>query len=499
MKKSQTIILIALGLFLSSTVNAPDKTIAEYLNQKEKVYEKLCMEKGLEVWNSYTNPDWSGQDQSKEKFMKFFGDAVLNNNISQWYHNINSIKNDTLRRRVELWHKIVTTAQVNFDPKIIRLQSKLEKKLSHHDYSASVEERKKTESEIEKLIHLRNEKAKSLGYGNYAYMVLQNTGIDTVWFEKIINLIDLETRQGYVHFLSKINRTQNNVEYADIRPYLIKTDHLTDLNLVKNEEKQQFLEMILNNIGIDMNKLPIRFTFRKLPPGLGGFGDAIEIPNDSRAVARKELSFYYLLHEIGHGLQWTHVKMKSPVLKGYEWCMGNIPSMYYEGMAETVAKFSDVPFYLKKYGYTKSQIDSIANEKKFLAAFYLRYKLVNSLFEIELYKDPTKSAAEIKHELFKKYLFVDMDFSKKPNLIMISYVSYPVYEQNYLFADIISWQIHQFLKKKFGKKYYLNKQAGEFLVDKLWQNGELIPWQNRIENATGKNPDIEGYLKAKKF
>ncbi len=191
--------------------------------------------------------------------------------------------------------------------------------------------------------------------------------------------------------------------------------------------------------------------------------------------------------------------MKSPVLKGYEWCMGNIPSMYYEGMAETVAKFSDVPFYLKKYGYTKSQIDSIANEKKFLAAFYLRYKLVNSLFEIELYKDPTKSAAEIKHELFKKYLFVDMDFSKKPNLIMISYVSYPVYEQNYLFADIISWQIHQFLKKKFGKKYYLNKQAGEFLVDKLWQNGELIPWQNRIENATGKNPDIEGYLKAKKF
>jgi hypothetical protein len=196
-------------------------------------------------------------------------------------------------------------------------------------------------------------------------------------------------------------------------------------------------------------------------------------------------------------MQWTHVTSQSPILKGYEWSMGNIPSLYYEAMAETVAKFSNTPEYMKKYSYTDKQIDSIANQKQFLAAFNLRYKLISSLFEIELYKNPTKSAEEIKHNLYKKYLFVDKDFSKKPNLIMISYVSYPVYEQNYLFADVVSWQIHQYLKNKFGDKYFLNAKTGKFLVDKLWKEGEQTSWRERLKKATGKDLDIKGYLKAK--
>ena len=37
-----------------------------------------------------------------------------------------------------------------------------------------------------------------------------------------------------------------------------------------------------------------------------------------------ELSFYYLLHEIGHGISWTNVSSGYPILKGYEWCTGNL-------------------------------------------------------------------------------------------------------------------------------------------------------------------------------
>ncbi|MBU2553612.1 MAG: hypothetical protein KKF98_04070 [Bacteroidetes bacterium] len=217
-------------------------------------------------------------------------------------------------------------------------------------------------------------------------------------------------------------------------------------------------------------------------------------PGDFRAVAKTDINYYYLMHEIGHGLQWTNVNIQYPVLKGYEWCMGNIPCFYYEAMAEVVAKFSSSNIYLKELGYTQHRIDSINHLINELKPLFLRYQLVNSLFEIALYKNPEKTPAIIKQELYEKYLLVDKDFSTKPNLLMLSYVSYPVYEQNYLIADIISTQIHGYLKMAYGESYFLNPKVGAFLKTKLWVNGELFDWRYRISNTIKKKSEWQQVL-----
>lgn len=486
-------IAVICSLLFSCQYNEND--ISVYLNQKEIAYEKICVQKGREVWNYYTDSNCVENNHSKELFAKFFGDQTLNENITKWYRDIDKIENDTLKRRIEIWGKILICAKVNFEPKIIDIQNDLEKKLA--DYPNVKFSDKEIEDEILELVKLRNEKAKELGYSNYAYMVLQNTGIDTAWFENLIQKIDKSTFSDYNKFLNRISRNKNKPEYSDLRSYIIKLYELDDLCKSKDFDRKEQIDRILNNIGIDLNVLPIQFKFNDLPPGMGGFGNAIEIPNDFRVVAMKELSFHNILHEIGHGLQWTNVKIKSPVLKGYEWCMGNIPSLYYEAMAETIAKFSDNRTYVEQYGYTKKEIDSLLYLKKELGPLYLRYKLVNCLFEIELYKNPDKPAATIKHDLYKKYLSIERDFTTRSNLIFLSYVSYPVYEQNYLISDIISWQIHDYLKKEYGDDYVLNEKVGVFLKLKLWNNGELMEWHNRILDATGKPLDLDGYIKSR--
>ena len=307
-----------------------------------------------------------------------------------------------------------------------------------------------------------------------------------IWFYKT----------GYSQIADEVKQNKKNVEYSDIIDLIIKAYRQDGFPLIQDNNKEALLISTLENIGIDLKKLPIQYKIIDLPPGIGGFGNCIEIPNDFRVVAMKELSFYYLLHEIGHGLYWTSVTVNPPILKGYEWCIGAVAPLYHEAMAEAAAKFSQNIYWLKKNGFTEDEIENNFNLQKRIAPISLRLKLVNSLFEIELYKKPGKSAAEIKHDLYKKYFFVDKDFSLKPNLIMFQYVSYPVYEQNYLIADIISWQVHDYLQLIYGEKYVFNKEVGEFLKTKLWSSGELLNWEQRIINSTGRGLDVKGYLKS---
>ncbi len=495
--KKIIITVIILTILISCNNNHSEKLneskIICELDKLETEYEKLCIEAGMEVWEYYSDTNKNSMSHYKELFSGFLLKDSLINSIKYWNLRSNELSNDTLIRRLELWNNILTCAQVDFDPEIIELQNSLETQLS--EYPSNDISDNELELSILRLISLRNEKAKKSGYGNYAYMVLQNTGIDTVWFENLIYTLDTGSQKSYNAFIRSHFPDNSDLKYEDIIEYIIQSYYLNDVPVVENNKKEELIYKTISDIGIEMNDLPVQYEITELPPGIGGFGNSIDIPDDFRAVVMKELSFYFLLHEIGHGLNGTNVLIKYPVLKGYEWCTGNSEDLYSEAMAEVIAKFSQSKAWLKENGYDDNYIDSIRNARKELYPVLLRLKLVNSLFEIELYKHPEKKPSDIKNELYRKFFNVDKDFSKKPNLIQLSYVSYPVYEQNYLIADIISWQIHEYLEKEYGENYATNINVGNYLKEKLWKDGQLHNWQYKVEKATGKEPDIKGYLK----
>jgi hypothetical protein len=485
------IILISCNSNHSNKLN--EKAIVLDLDKLETEYEKICKYAGMEVWEYYSDTSKNSMSNYKELFSNFLLNDSIISNIKYWNSKSIELSNDTLVKRLELWNNILTCAQVDFAPEIIKLQNTLETQLSQYPSNEISDD--ELEASILKLINLRNDKAKQLGYGNYAYMVLQNTGIDTIWFENLIQTIDSSCSEEYSVFIQEHFPANSNVEYKDLIDYIIQSYCLNNNPVIEDDKKEKLIYKTLSNIGINVSDLPIQYEITELPPGIGGFGNCIDIPSDFRAVARKELSFYYLLHEIGHGLNWTNVSIKYPVLKGYEWCTGNSEDLYSESMAEVIAKFSQNKVWLKENGSNETYIDSIRNHRKEIFPVYLRLKLVNSLFEIELYKHPEKKPSTIKNELYKKYFNVDKDFSKKPNLIQLSYVSYPVYEQNYLIADIISWQVHEYMEKEYGENYTMNPNVGNYLKEKLWKDGEMYSWQYKVERATGKELDIKGYLK----
>lgn len=494
--KNLIIISFLIAMLFSCTPNDSNNfhkvEFINYLNELESEYETICKQAGMEVWEYYSDTGKNSMSNYKELFSNFLLNDSIINNINYWYSKSNELSNDTLIKRLELWNNILTCAQVDFDSEIMELQNTLETQLSQYPSDNISDD--ELESSILKLINLRNNKAKLLGYSNYAYMVLQNTGIDTIWFENLIQTLDSVSSNKYNIFIQNHFSDKPTVEYEDIIEYIIQSYYINDNQIIENNKKKNLIYETLSNIGIEVSDLPIQYEITELPPGIGGFGNSIDIPNDFRAVAREDLSFYYLLHEIGHGLHNTSVSINYPVLKGYEWCTGNSADLYSESMAEVIAKFSQSRAWMKKNGFAEAYIDTIQYNRKEIYPVYQRLKLVNALFEIELYKHPEKKPAIIRNELYKKYFNVDKDFSKKPNLIQFSYVSYPVYEQNYLIADIISWQVHKYLEKEYGENYAMNPNVGKYLKEKLWKDGELKNWQERIKMATKKELNVEDYL-----
>jgi hypothetical protein len=472
-----------------------ENAIVDFLDKKEVEYESICKQAGKEVWTFYSDSSQNTMGQYKLMFSNFFKKDSLFTKIREFNSVKDQLSNDTIVRRIELWNRLLICAVVDFDPQILELQNNLEHQLSRYpsvDFSDD-----ELEVSILKLIELRNRKARELGYGNYAYLLLQNTGIDTIWFERLIETIDSATAKPYEVFIRKnITSQLEDLTYAELRPYIIQSYMLRDDPFVENELKGKLINETLSVLGIDLNNLPIQFEIKQLPPGIGGFGNCLEIPKDFRAVAMEDLSFYYLLHEIGHGLHWTNVKVKQPVLKGYEWFTGNLNDAWCESMAETIAKFSMSKNWMMKNGFDECYADSIQQHTRYLYPLYLRLNLINTLFEIEIYKNPQKAPALIKRQLYAQYFFVEKDFSKLPNLIRLPYVSYPVYEQNYLIADIVSWQIHDYLKCKYGPRYFFNENVGNYLKSKLWKDGELLNWYERVKRATGREIDVKGYLKS---
>ena len=167
-----TITLVMMGC-LSCNVknNISENEVSKYLNRIEKEYESVCKEAGMEVWEFYSDTSKHAADLYREKFSKLLLDDSLNNKITRW-NNISQIEDDTLKRRIEIWSRVLTLAKVNFDPQIIMLQNQLEEIIS--EYPSENYSDKEIESLVEQLIELRNLKAKESGYSNYAYMVLQN-------------------------------------------------------------------------------------------------------------------------------------------------------------------------------------------------------------------------------------------------------------------------------------------------------------------------------------
>lgn len=506
MRKLKVSYLIALTLgflFLTfrlsySQQEFSERLLREYLDEQEVLFEDISVQFGEAMWNLYSDEEKADLSIPKQRFFELFHNDTLIAVIDAWYPRRETLQDSTLRKRIEIWHNILTAAKVNYDPNIFELQTELEIWLTEEDSLVGRPSPEELENMALKLLKLRNEKARLLGFEDYPDLILETTGLGSQWFYDLVAAIDSATIIPHRKLIEEIKAEKNSeaVEFSDVRKFLLQYYSNKEMPELEAERLLSLMRETLANIGLDYDSLPARFVEKDLPPGIGGQGIAVQIPNDFKAVVEPSLSLENRMHELGHGLQWMFTEARSPVLKGYEWCAGNDCGAFSEGMAETCARFVRNPRWLKRYAkLTDEDIAARGTDSLNYAYVFLRFQLMNIMSEIEYYRNLDSDLKTVRRKVASKYLLIDQENPRPLILANVLYVSYPVYIQSYLLADLISWQIHCTLEEKFGSGYVFNKDVGPYLINTLYKNGEFYPWQTKLKIATGKELDVQGYLK----
>jgi hypothetical protein len=388
-------------------------------------------------------------------------------------------------------------AGVNYNEQIYRLQSQLECWLSPIKSNGDRPTQEELEQKTLHLLKLRNKKAVDLKFSNFFDLVLTISETGTKWFKDYLQLVDEMTIKPYVSLVEEYKQTNGikKLSENDVRQLFMNYYLITQGPQLPKDTYTQLYKKILADIGINYDPLPIQILEKKMPDMISGQGLAIEIPQDFRIVIKPDLSFRDRMHEIGHGLHSVFTQINNPILKGYEWCLGNDCGAYSEGMAEIISGFTQNPDWLVRVaGLSESEVSEKKNILKKYAPAFLRFQLFLAVFEMNLYKDPDQNLHDLQNSLAAKYLLIEKPIERPVSLANMMHVSYPAYSHNYMLAEVLSWQVHEFLKVEFGKDYPFNREVGDFLIKHFYRDGQLYHWQTRIKHALGKSLDVEGYL-----
>ena len=151
--------------------NKAEKNLKKFLNKQEQNFEDIAIQRGMAKWNINSDEGEADQDTLKQRFCELFCDDKINSTIEEWYKKRKTMKDLTLKRRVEIWHNVLPRAKVDFNEEIFKLENQIEAWIMSKDISDKKPSDSELRKSIRKLMKLRNEKAQELGYLHYPYFI----------------------------------------------------------------------------------------------------------------------------------------------------------------------------------------------------------------------------------------------------------------------------------------------------------------------------------------
>jgi hypothetical protein len=528
-------VLVAAGSgFSQHSLPQTRSELVVFLNQLGDRYEKISVEMGIANWNVYSGEGEADQDKPKKKYARLLLNPVNLTVINEWLERISARESPRLYRRLKVWKNVITAAQVDMNEDVFSLENQLEaaisgychqfqdRKIKHRNLRKTLETilgneitveknyhelmaimQNKLEPKVIQLMKLRNRKSKAVGFTDYGHLCLKMMGllpddISGSWFYDFLHLIERKTRRPYKKLLNsgRIKMSQNDIDIPDLEKVI--QSNINELPEHVGYEKDRALDLAkqtLLHIGFNLEQLPIRIVEKIIP--YGGLGLAIRVPSDHRILVfpeRNSVSLY--LHELGHGLHAVFITWNEPIFKNYEWCLGASSPAYDEGMANVMSGFcKNWKWQIEYNKKDKSRINQETTNSMVLAPYTTRHTITRFMFEIRMYQDLSKSPQQVKKSLAEKWLLIKPSQPVDPYwATSIFPVAYPCYLQNYFISRIIAWQVHKYLKKKFGEDYIFNQKVGGWLQDNLYQMGHGLSWHKRLKRAVGKSLDVLGYL-----
>jgi len=375
--------------------------------------------------------------------------------------------------------------------------------------------------DIKKLVGIRNEVARDLGFKNYHQMSLVLSDQDPREVSRLFDELDSLTKGAFA-------QAKDEIDTYFVRYYNLKSkDQLAPWNYQNRffQEAPKIYDVDLDQYYKDKNLETLASTFYSgigLPiddmvkksdlyekPGKNQHAFCTDIDNegDVRVLCNIKPNAKWMntvLHEFGHAVYDKNIDTGLPFI-----LRDPAHTFTTEAIAMMFGRLSSNPKWIRDMtGIGEDEMRKIAENsfrmQRLEQLVFSRWAQVMYRFEKGMYENPGQDLNKFWWDLVEKYqLLKRPEGRNEPDwATKIHIATYPCYYHNYLLGELLASQMHYYIVKNIVKSgdykfqsYVGNKEIGTWLKEKIFKPGSRWYWNDMIEKATGEKLTAKYYAK----
>ncbi|MCD6393146.1 MAG: M2 family metallopeptidase [Planctomycetes bacterium] len=373
--------------------------------------------------------------------------------------------------------------------------------------------------DVLRLVKLRNQAARKLGFDNFHTFSLTLSEQDPAELDKIFDRLYELTNEPFKETkaeLDAILAEKYGVAVDELRPwhyhdpFFQETPLVLDLDLdtyYKGKDIAELARQFYAGINLPVEDVLAKSDlYEREGKSPHAFCTNIDRRGDVRILCNikdNEKWMEVALHELGHAVYSKNYAPDMPYL-----LRGAAHIFTTEAIAMFFGRLSGNPDWMQQMlDLTDEQRNEIATVSGKYAQMkqliFARWAMVMYNFEKSLYADPDQDLNTLWWSLVSKYQFVTPPANRnQPDwAAKIHIASAACYYHNYLLGELFGSQLHHYLVKNVlglesddGVSYVGQKKVGDYLRANVFEVGKSYRWNEMIKRATGEDLDPKYFV-----
>jgi peptidyl-dipeptidase A len=524
------------------------KTFIDTLEVKVKPVESGAALAYFDAAVTGRDEEYTKSSELNIKLSRIYADTAAFAKLREFKES-GKITDSLLTRQMTLLYNTFLANQVDEAKmeELIKSQTRLEQKYS--TFRAEVDGRKLTDNEIEtilksstdsrelekcwlaskqvgetvaadvvRLVKMRNEIARDLGFANYHEMSLQLSDQDPLQITALFDELDSLTRGIFTSLkedMDAVLAKKYRIDPEALMPWHYQNRFFQEapaiytINLdsyFADKDVVQLTRDYYAGIGLDVTGILEKSDlYEREGKYQHAFCTHIDRSGDVRVVCNVKNNNQWMstmLHELGHGVYDRNIDMTLPYFL-------RTPAHTFttEAIAMIFGRLSSNPYWLRdNVGVSAEEANKISqdvrNNLRLEQLVFSRWSQVMFRFEKSLYANPDQDLNKLWWDLVEKYQMLkkpegrnNADWASK-----IHIASYPCYYHNYQLGEILASQLQVFINTRVLKggendvvSLSKNSEIGNYLLEHVFKPGAKYQWNDMIKRATGEELTAKYY------
>jgi peptidyl-dipeptidase A len=372
--------------------------------------------------------------------------------------------------------------------------------------------------DLKKLVKMRNDLAKSMGFKNYHEMSLKVNEEDPEEISKLFDELDVLTKDAFAKEKENIDNyfaERYKVKKEELMPWHYQNRFFQEAPKIYKVDFDKFYEgkkldeittKYYNSIGLPIDDMIKKSDLYEKPgKNQHAYCTDMDRNGDVRVLCNivpNEKWMNTMMHEFGHAVYSKNIDSKLPF-----YLKSEAQTFCTEAIAMMFGRFStNGPWLKDNLGISEEESKKVAEDGfkslRLQQLVFSRWAQVMYRFEKSMYENPDQDLNKLWWDLVEKYQMLkkpegrnEPDWASKIHIATV-----PCYYHNYLLGELLASQLYYYITKNIVKSedyknqsFYGKAEVGKYLKEKVFGPGLKYFWNDMIEKATGEKLTAKYY------